>query len=247
MLVLDKKWRVSAEDKLQLAVEDAEEPKSEDYEDPFGPLTSKEVQLLLQAGLDSRLYISYRMLADYLGMTKESLRVYKSRTGDSFPYTPITVGNNLFFNKGDILGKLPNLTQVPTLVQVPSTDYTKQEMLSTAARRKKKLEYTDALIETVDIVSWKKVVKRAVTDAQAGDAKARQWLSNYLIGLPVHRAEIDLNVTSERFSDAQRKEALYEMLGGMNGGSIVEASVSDSEETDGQTADGRPPVDATSK
>jgi hypothetical protein len=32
--------------------------------------------------------------------------------------------------------------------------------------------------------TWRRIVDRAVSDATAGDAKAREWLGRYLLGLP---------------------------------------------------------------
>lgn len=45
-------------------------------------------------------------------------------------------------------------------------------------------EYINAVIDGVSMPQWKKIVKKAVTDAVAGDWRARQWLSDYLIGKP---------------------------------------------------------------
>lgn len=49
-------------------------------------------------------------------------------------------------------------------------------------KRATELEYLAVLGEAVGIDTWREVVVRAVTDAKAGDGKAREWLAKYLIG-----------------------------------------------------------------
>jgi hypothetical protein len=49
-------------------------------------------------------------------------------------------------------------------------------------KRAVELEYLAALSDVVPLDLWKKVCKRAADDASGGDAKAREWLTHYLIG-----------------------------------------------------------------
>jgi hypothetical protein len=49
-------------------------------------------------------------------------------------------------------------------------------------KRATEAEYYAAFIEGVSLEDWREVVARAVTDAKAGDPKARAWLSKHLIG-----------------------------------------------------------------
>lgn len=44
------------------------------------------------------------------------------------------------------------------------------------------VEYLHALIGRVPLVEWHRVIGRALADAKKGDAKARDWLSKYLLG-----------------------------------------------------------------
>ena len=39
-----------------------------------------------------------------------------------------------------------------------------------------------AFAEAVSPSDWRAIIQRAVADAKAGDAKARDWLSKYLVG-----------------------------------------------------------------
>src|SRR5947199_9628742 len=42
--------------------------------------------------------------------------------------------------------------------------------------------YLAAFAEAVSPSDWRAIIQRAVADAKAGDAKARDWLSKYLVG-----------------------------------------------------------------
>ena len=58
-------------------------------------------------------------------------------------------------------------------------------------RPKKKTEerYLRRLSSRVTLAKWQKIVDRAIQDAEKGDARARQWLSDYLMGKPPQRLE----------------------------------------------------------
>lgn len=48
-------------------------------------------------------------------------------------------------------------------------------------KRSVEVDYLKALNRTVTLADWKQIIRRAVMDAVAGDAKARNWLSKYLL------------------------------------------------------------------
>jgi len=50
-------------------------------------------------------------------------------------------------------------------------------------------EYLAVMEQVVSGEAWQAIVERATTDAIAGDAKARQWIAGYLLGMPVSRVE----------------------------------------------------------
>jgi hypothetical protein len=54
-------------------------------------------------------------------------------------------------------------------------------------REERYLEITKSAV-TFDM--WKKIVTRAASDALRGDAQARKWLSDNIIGPPTQRQEI---------------------------------------------------------
>jgi hypothetical protein len=60
-----------------------------------------------------------------------------------------------------------------------------------AGRPKRKIEedYLKALASSVTPEDWQMICQRAVRDAKKGDATARKWLSDYLIGAPVQKLE----------------------------------------------------------
>jgi hypothetical protein len=43
-------------------------------------------------------------------------------------------------------------------------------------------DYLAAFGDAVPLDRWRAIVERAVTDAEQGDAKAREWLSRYVTG-----------------------------------------------------------------
>jgi hypothetical protein len=56
----------------------------------------------------------------------------------------------------------------------------------TPGRPKKSREerYYKITMTTCTFDDWKLIVERAIKDAQKGDASARKWLSDYLVGVP---------------------------------------------------------------
>ena len=49
-------------------------------------------------------------------------------------------------------------------------------------RRAIERDYLAALGDAVNLSAWKRIVARALADAEAGDAKARDWITKYVIG-----------------------------------------------------------------
>ena len=50
-------------------------------------------------------------------------------------------------------------------------------------------KYIKALSRRVTMGDWTKICDIAIARAKAGDARARQWLSDYLMGKPIQRME----------------------------------------------------------
>lgn len=76
-----------------------------------------------------------------------------------------------------------------------------------------RIQYLSRLVETVPLERWQKVCEKAIDQAEEGDARARMFLANYLVGKPVTQVEISgpggtelnlykvLNVIVAQFSD----------------------------------------------
>ncbi len=72
-------------------------------------------------------------------------------------------------------------------------------------RRAVEQEYLAILRETVPLDAWKAICERAAKDAKAGNPKAREWLSRYLLdGNLAARVEILETVLRLRNGDAKR-------------------------------------------
>jgi hypothetical protein len=61
-----------------------------------------------------------------------------------------------------------------------------------AGRPKKAREvaYLDTFRQVVTPDKWQAIIERAYQDAKKGDAAARKWIADYLIGPPIERKEI---------------------------------------------------------
>ncbi len=57
-------------------------------------------------------------------------------------------------------------------------------------RRRTEDEYLDATIGCVTIKDWREIVNAAKVKAKRGDPRARQWLSDYLLGPPQQRLQV---------------------------------------------------------
>lgn len=59
-------------------------------------------------------------------------------------------------------------------------------------RRATEERYLAVLCEAVPLTRWRKIVERAVVDAEKGDDKARRWLGDYVIGRPTEYVNTDV-------------------------------------------------------
>ena len=71
-----------------------------------------------------------------------------------------------------------------------------------AAHRRTEGDYMGVLLEAVTLDDWRSVVKNAKTLAQAGDAQARAWLAQYLMGKPAGSAPTPLTVVVQQLNGA---------------------------------------------
>lgn len=94
-------------------------------------------------------------------------------------------------------------------------------------RRAVEREFLAIISEACPPAAWREVVERAVADAKAGDAKARDWLTRYLIGehpptllelaAKEHRglaADAEIADAAQRQAGEAERQALYESVMG---------------------------------
>ncbi len=70
----------------------------------------------------------------------------------------------------------------------------------TAMHRRTEADYMGALLDTVTLDDWRDVVAGALQGAKDGDAAARAWLAQYLVGKPETRAPSALTVVVQQWS-----------------------------------------------
>ena len=65
-------------------------------------------------------------------------------------------------------------------------------------------KYYDILLTTVTFEDWKSIVKKAAEQARKGDAVARKWLSDYLVGTAQQKLEVSgtLQIVTVDWDDA---------------------------------------------
>jgi hypothetical protein len=70
----------------------------------------------------------------------------------------------------------------------------------TFAHRRTEADYMGVLLDAVPLEEWREVVSATVAAAKAGDATARAWLSQYLVGKPGATAPAPLTVIVQQLS-----------------------------------------------
>lgn len=70
----------------------------------------------------------------------------------------------------------------------------------TAKHRRTEGDYMSMLLETVTLEDWQDVIRSTLTAAKQGDAQARAWLGQYLVGKPVGKAPTPLTVVVQQLN-----------------------------------------------
>jgi hypothetical protein len=70
----------------------------------------------------------------------------------------------------------------------------------TANHRRTEGDYMSTLLETVTLEDWEDVVSSALAAAKHGDAPARAWLAQYLVGKPAGKAPTPLTVVVQQLN-----------------------------------------------
>ena len=69
-----------------------------------------------------------------------------------------------------------------------------------STHRRTEADYMGVLLETVPLEEWRDVVAATVAAAKAGDASARAWLAQYLVGKPGVTAPTALTVVVQQLT-----------------------------------------------
>ena len=56
--------------------------------------------------------------------------------------------------------------------------------------KKREERFLEITLESCTFTDWKEIVKKAVDQAKRGNATARKWLSDYVIGPPTQKQEV---------------------------------------------------------
>jgi hypothetical protein len=70
----------------------------------------------------------------------------------------------------------------------------------TFTHRRTEADYMGVLLDAVPLEDWREVVSATVAAAKAGDATARVWLAQYLVGKPGATAPAPLTVIVQQLS-----------------------------------------------
>lgn len=70
----------------------------------------------------------------------------------------------------------------------------------TAAHRRTQSDYLRTLLDRVTLETWGDVVDATVAAAKSGDAQARAWLAQYLVGKPTGEAPTPLTVIVQQLA-----------------------------------------------
>ena len=70
----------------------------------------------------------------------------------------------------------------------------------TFTHRRTESDYMGVLLDAVPLEEWREVVSSTVAAAKAGDATARAWLAQYLVGKPGATAPAPLTVIVQQLS-----------------------------------------------
>jgi len=85
-------------------------------------------------------------------------------------------------------------------------------------RRQVDKDYLAAFSEVITRDEWKEIIEKAVTQAKEGDPRARQWLTNYVIG-PRQDKELEIIAIQEEMeidpiARQVEEQKLYDTLAG---------------------------------
>ena len=163
--------------------------------------------------------------------------VTKAANRGSIPGCSKVLGRYLF-NPKEALKWEPAATTVTSseLARGPQGKFQKGNAFGVGNRggrptRVAELKFLSTLVDTVAPEDWVAIIQKAVEQAKTGEWRARQWLSNYLLGTPIRRVQIEADVTArQEFSIGEQAAGILAILNAAR--QREEAKIVDAEMTD---------------
>lgn len=59
-------------------------------------------------------------------------------------------------------------------------------------KKARETRYYEILVSTITFERWKRIVDKAGQQAERGDATARKWLADYIVGVPEQTQNVNL-------------------------------------------------------
>lgn len=212
-------------------------------------MPEEDCKILVEAGRDPDDWITYAMLAEFWGTSKDMIRQLKCKA--KIPMG-IKLNNKVFLPAkcayGPYLPKgVKKMFHEIRMSEMGNDDLESKGVSQTVVRHtgninktRKQVDYLKTLAQCVSLDDWQEVIQRALADAKEGDRHARKWLADYLVGTPIRRTATIVQHRHEKFSDEERSKLITRMILGMDDEeeevdgdtSIIEGTYTDSQTSD---------------
>ena len=164
--------------------------------------------------------------------------VTKAANRGSIPGCSKVLGRYLFDPKEALKWEPAALTVTPgELARGPQGKFQKGNAFGVGNRggrpsRAVELQFLSTLVDTVAPEDWVAIIMKAVEQAKAGEWRARAWLSNYLLGTPIRRVQVEADITArQEFSVGEQAAGILAILNNARQ-RAEEARIVDAEMTD---------------
>ena len=58
--------------------------------------------------------------------------------------------------------------------------------------KEREIRYYEITVSTVTFAQWERIVRKAAQQAERGDAVARKWLADYIVGVPEQTQNVNV-------------------------------------------------------
>jgi len=155
--------------------------------------------------VDPKIWFSSKELAEYYGLTADTVQKAACRSG--IPGAK-KVGKFWYFRKKVVIAQWHPSRMLHVRRGTPYKVAHGTELLATLGKR-----YLEEMAKVVTTEDWRKVITKAVDQAIEGDHRARKWLSDYLIGVPIQRVAAAVGISArEGLGTEERAKAVNILL-----------------------------------